>query len=453
MSNFVTGIGQGAAAVGAGVVGGAVAVGVLGTLGTKKAYEKHPVLAPVGALGGIVAGFGALGLGVLGGAGAGASKIVQGFVNTPGAIVAFVRDDDLRGKKKIDLSAVDLAKQEEEKKYMGSREEVENAHVSAASPEMQTEYTPVATVKDTTFYDTLGVAPNVTQGQLKKAYYKMAMKEHPDKGGDMEKFQAAGAAYQVLSDNAKRKKYDEQGMASLQEHGLTDPGIVFAMMFGEQKFNDWCGELTQVIKIRLEEDATISPEERKRLLLELQTRREQVLAKKLAELLDEGWLKGDKEEFVKRMALEVEELNKASLGSQMCLSIGIMYELIADNALGVKGRLAELGFGGGAATIQTAKATARAISAAAQLQKEQGKSAEEQADSNKAQMQEHLFNIMALDIESTVGSAARLCLSDTSISREERQERAKGLLKLGRIFQGKLEPNVTPLAVEAESEA
>eukprot|EP00310_Coccolithus_braarudii_P025005 CAMPEP_0183333362 /NCGR_PEP_ID=MMETSP0164_2-20130417/2273_1 /TAXON_ID=221442 /ORGANISM="Coccolithus pelagicus ssp braarudi, Strain PLY182g" /LENGTH=457 /DNA_ID=CAMNT_0025502271 /DNA_START=17 /DNA_END=1390 /DNA_ORIENTATION=- len=455
-SNFVTGTGAGIAAVGLGAAAGAAALVSAPVIGTKKAMETSPFLAPVGALAGIVGGLGGLCLGVVGGVGLGALATGKGFIETPGAVAAFVTDNDLHGKEKIDLSAVELALQEEEKKYMAGREEVERYSGAATAPQEQVEYTPVKSVKDPAFYDMLGVQPDATQGQLKKAYYKIAMKEHPDKGGDKEKFQSVGAAYQVLSDNAKRKKYDELGMASLQEGGLTDPAIVFAMIFGEQKFNDWCGELTQVITIRLENDASLSAEQRVKLRKELQIRREQVLAKKLANLLDERWRGGDATEFVTEMVALVLELSKTNLGPQMCVSIGLMYEMVADSALGVKRRLAELGFSGGSSATRTVKATARALQAAQKLKEEQDKMEKDPSDSNegdRAKIQEHLYNIMALDIESTVGSAARLCLSDTSISREERQERAKGLLKLGRIFQGKLEPNVTPLAVEAESEA
>jgi len=440
MSNFVTGIGTGVAAMGAGVVAGGAALVAAPVAGTKKAMEKHPALAPVGLVGGLVAGVGALGLGVVGGVGLGGAQMIKGMINTPGAIVAFAKDDDLHGKRKIDLNEVDLTKQEEEKKYMASREDVETESGAIAHPDEQVEYTPTKNVKDTTFYDTLGVAPDATPSQLKKAYYKIAMKEHPDKGGDKERFQEVGTAYQVLSNNAKRKKYDEQGMASLQEGGLTDPGIVFAMMFGEQKFEDWCGELTQVILIRLEDDASLTAERRKELLKELQKRREEVLAKKLAVLLDDGWRNGDKEAFIKKMLEIVAELNAVNLGSQMCLSIGIMYELTADNALGFKGRMAELGFGG--TGIQTVKSTARALQAAQKMKEEEEKRDKDKdpTDEERKRLQEHLFNVLALDIESTVGAAASLCIHDSGIDREARRERAEGLLKLGRIFQGKLEP-------------
>lgn len=57
-------------------------------------------------------------------------------------------------------------------------------------------------------YDTLGVPKGATKDEIKKAYRKLAMKEHPDKGGDPEKFKKISEAYEVLSDDEKRSQYD-----------------------------------------------------------------------------------------------------------------------------------------------------------------------------------------------------------------------------------------------------
>ena len=62
------------------------------------------------------------------------------------------------------------------------------------------------------YYDTLGVEKNATPEEIKKAFYKLAHKYHPDKkGGDENKFKEINEAYQVLSDKNKRAQYDQFG--------------------------------------------------------------------------------------------------------------------------------------------------------------------------------------------------------------------------------------------------
>ncbi len=62
------------------------------------------------------------------------------------------------------------------------------------------------------YYETLGVNKNASKEEIKKAFYKLAHKHHPDKkGGDETKFKEANEAYQVLSDDVKRSKYDQFG--------------------------------------------------------------------------------------------------------------------------------------------------------------------------------------------------------------------------------------------------
>ena len=61
------------------------------------------------------------------------------------------------------------------------------------------------------YYQVLGVAKNASSDEIKKAYYKLAHKYHPDKGGDEKKFKELNEAYQVLSDREKRGQYDRFG--------------------------------------------------------------------------------------------------------------------------------------------------------------------------------------------------------------------------------------------------
>jgi DnaJ-class molecular chaperone len=75
-------------------------------------------------------------------------------------------------------------------------------------------------------YDTLGVSKSDTCIAIKKAYLKLARIHHPDKGGDAEKFKEITKASDILTDEKKRRIYDETGMTDEQmmERGQGGPG-------------------------------------------------------------------------------------------------------------------------------------------------------------------------------------------------------------------------------------
>lgn len=88
------------------------------------------------------------------------------------------------------------------------------------------------------YYDILGVSKSASADEIKKAFRKLAHQYHPDKkGGDEAKFKEANEAYQVLSDDAKRKRYDQFGHAAYNQTGgaggfdFSD----FASAFGGQR--------------------------------------------------------------------------------------------------------------------------------------------------------------------------------------------------------------------------
>ena len=103
------------------------------------------------------------------------------------------------------------------------------------------------------YYEVLGVDKGADLEAIKKAYRKMAMKYHPDRNPDNkeaeEKFKEVGEAYEVLSDDGKRSRYDQFGFAGVDPNygagqggyggygggfsGFGDMGDIFGDIFGD----------------------------------------------------------------------------------------------------------------------------------------------------------------------------------------------------------------------------
>ena len=70
------------------------------------------------------------------------------------------------------------------------------------------------------YYQTLGVSKSASAAEIKKAYRKMAIKYHPDKNPDDAtaegKFKEAAEAYEILSDDNKKARYDQYGNAAFE---------------------------------------------------------------------------------------------------------------------------------------------------------------------------------------------------------------------------------------------
>jgi DnaJ homolog subfamily A member 2 len=84
--------------------------------------------------------------------------------------------------------------------------------------------------ENTALYAALEIEKGATESEVRKAYRHLAMKHHPDKGGDPEKFKEISKAYETLSDPVARKKYDSGG--GEDNVGIPHAGDIFSTMFG-----------------------------------------------------------------------------------------------------------------------------------------------------------------------------------------------------------------------------
>lgn len=87
------------------------------------------------------------------------------------------------------------------------------------------------------YYQILGVSRNASPEEIKRAYYKLAHKYHPDKGGDEKKFKEINEAYQVLSNKEKRAQYDRYGRVFEGIPGGAEPGFDFTWSWAKPGFD------------------------------------------------------------------------------------------------------------------------------------------------------------------------------------------------------------------------
>ena len=86
------------------------------------------------------------------------------------------------------------------------------------------------------YYEVLGIQKDASPEEIKKAYRKAALKYHPDRNpGDKEaeeKFKEVGEAYEVLSDEEKRQRYDQFGFAGVDPNFGGGAGGAYGGGFG-----------------------------------------------------------------------------------------------------------------------------------------------------------------------------------------------------------------------------
>ncbi|TFK64456.1 DnaJ-domain-containing protein [Pluteus cervinus] len=346
---------------------------------------------------------------------------------------------------------------------------------------------------ETGYYDILGVPVNATGDDIKKAYRRLAIKHHPDKNPDdphaEERFKEIAIAYQTLSDETLRRKYNEFGpKESAPEGGFVDPEEVFGAIFGGEKFVPIIGHisLAKDMKAALQEadeegedtgggsnttgrikDGKVLSEEEKAKKDEKDRKKADEKAKaraeRVAQLVDTLNHKlglfteqatGPEDRDVANSwrticEIEAEELKRESYGAELLQTIGFVYSSKAKHYLATNQTIWGMGgwlhnvqgkyhvFSETVSTLRSAielKSVFDQIQAAEKagnLSPEERKKLEEQAAEKGLQA---LFKGTKLEVESILREVCDRILEDPTLPQNKAQLRAVALQILGDAY-------------------
>ncbi|CAJ1953462.1 unnamed protein product [Cylindrotheca closterium] len=464
--NLADGLGQGVNNIVGGALGG-VGIAVLApTAGFAAGMKRGGILGGIaGGTGGVVVGaIGGVGM-ILGGAVSGVTQIVRGAAAQPAAMKA-KKDGKWWNENTHEWALTNLKETNIPENDDDLLKNIKDDLDSAGKPGSAS-----AEVKDTFYYDALEIDTSADPSAIKRRYYILARKYHPDRVGQddkesADKFKQIAEAYHVLSDPKLRQTYDKEGRDGLSGDKTDingsgmDPSILMAFLFGSDKFNDYFGRLATSTSAMLGDSAKFSAEDSRTL----QERRCTRLAVKLAEKV-EPWVKDDFEICTTMWATEAVELSKASYGYELVKVLGMAYEVTALQFLGST----ESGVGmpsigkwaagqkakrkqkkaGNQTQVESLRATFNAI----QLQQEyEQKIKEAKTPEEKAQLEKELedaaqssvlsliWTATVVDITSTIHETCQMLFFDQSVDKESRKKRAKAVKNLGLTLQACPEP-------------
>lgn len=462
--NLQQGLLSGASNILGGAVGGLGVAIIAPMVGCKAGAEKGGFVGgTVGLVGGAAMGvIGAAGL-LVGGAVKGAVEIKRGVEAVPASFSA-----PRKGKwwneatstwVYTDIQKIEVPDNDED--LLGG---IENDLDSTTTNTNM--HTPSEQVKDTYYYEALGVQPNADAHKIKRQYYLMARKFHPDKNpGDaeaVEKFKLVAEAYQVLSDAELRAKYDKEGKDALSgdktsanDDQKPDPSLLLAFLFGSDKFNSYVGRLATSTSAMLGDTTKLSAKDARTL----QERRCSRLAMTLVNRIT-PWVDMNVEETEAAWKVQAEELKKASYGWELLRVIGMAYHLAAVQFLGSKdsgigipsvkkwasgkvagtrmfGRKNKNQWKSKAATLDIMRVQSeyqkKIEFATSEVEKQHLE--QEMATVSTNVMMRIIWTTTSVDITSTIHETCQMVFFDQGVDKKVRELRAKAVKRLGAVFQ------------------
>lgn len=93
------------------------------------------------------------------------------------------------------------------------------------------------------YYEVLGVAKSASADEIKKAFRRLAIKHHPDRGGNETEFKEINEAYEVLKNIEKRKRYDQFGHAGVGSSAASEGNPFAGFGQGQQEYHFDFGDL------------------------------------------------------------------------------------------------------------------------------------------------------------------------------------------------------------------
>lgn len=200
-------------------------------------------------------------------------------------------------------------------------------------------------VKDTALYDLLGIQPDASPTTIRKQYYFMAMKYHPDKNPNdshaEEMFKKVSEAYQILSDSTLRDRYDSMGRdAATPSEGFMNAQDFFKQMFGGDKFVNLIGDISlgKILNDMMTAPSTQSYSMTKEQQAELERLHKERIDMLLHHLIQKTnyYTQGlySHYQFQEMIFNEAKDLSKESYGIPLLNSIGYVYLSKSKQALG-----------------------------------------------------------------------------------------------------------------------